>query len=695
MTGHTATPSRALRLLRGLGGGLGVVFVYVLLYLVGVGTGVSGLARAEDPYGVVTVDLRPSAGEVPTHVCVVSSGEGPRTRTKLSKMLVNGPGGPRIDVPTVASRQDGRCASGDGACAPRVRVPSSSADDLHIACTEDALLGDAGASTEPRVLTMLLEHLGGSPPVIESLSLTGGVLTVGVRANLPMIEVTARSIGGHYESHVRSYRAEQSGSDTKLVVLPISPRCRTVSLELPGTRLSESDRKALDVEVHGQPMDVERCVAPLRGGTVMRATIPRASAGEGQVRVSLPPRGAHAEQRGDGRAVPKMSFLARWDREWPPRTLALSAQQLRFTWQPPACIWDTDVCPDARLESGIQCTGRSDGQACHYTCPEALEDDELEVTTPVAVTFTRDRPRQSWTEIVQRPGETLTGYVPSDQIYLEADISSWVTSVPGSRVTHVEILGADGSTRRYPVEAVDTLRVLVSGASCEPVRYRLVGDRRYREASAKVRDGEIRFGDVAKTARVLTFNFVIFQGGGPAVNRFGGPLFRDDEVRTPVFFTALVQLAGSFRPRNPKWSRISGELRLGGTVGQWGWYGRSGADQRPRRVNPKVPWMRFLFEPAIAVDVWHGISLSAGLGVGSSWPLRGSDITNTKSFRPILSPSIDARFNVRPWLAFVAQGRVIVGEEILSADFDASGAPEDNYAPATSLLGLYGVQLNF
>jgi len=642
-------------------------------------------AKADDPYGVVTVDLRPSVGEVPTHVCVVSSGAGPRTRTPLSKLVIDRPQGPRMNVEAVASRADAKCPAGDGGCAPWVRVPTGDTERLHVACTEDALLGDAGASSQPRVLTMLLEHLEGSPPVIESVSLTGGVLTVGVRANLPKIVVTARSLGGHYEAHERSYRAEQSGNDAKLVVLPITPRCRTVSLELPGARLSESDRTSLEVRAHGDAVDVDRCVAPLRGGSVMRVTLPRARAGEGQIRVTV-----GADEGPEG-----ARFLSRWDGPWPPRSLVLAAQQLRFRWQPPACVWNRQVCPTASLEGGIACEGTSDGEGCNYVCPGTPRESDLEVSTPVVVTFTKDGPRQSWTEFLQRPGQLLTGYVPGDQVYLEADISNWVTNTPGSRVSHVEILGADGSTRRYPVEAVDELRVLVPGASCEPVRYRLVGDRKYREASANVRDGMIRFGDVSKTARVLTFNFVIFQGGGPAVNRFGGPLFRDDDVRTPVFFTALVQLTGSFRPRNPKWSRVSGELRLGGTIGQWGWYGRSGVDATPRRVNPKVPWMRFLVEPAIAVDVWYGITLSAGLGVGSSWPLRGSDISNTDSFRPLLSPSIDARFNVRSWLAFVAQGRVIWGEEILNAKFDDAGQPVDKYAPATSLLGLYGVQFNF
>ena len=44
-------------------------------------------AHAAKPYGVVTVDLRPEVGEVPTHLCVVSQGKGPRTRQALAELL--------------------------------------------------------------------------------------------------------------------------------------------------------------------------------------------------------------------------------------------------------------------------------------------------------------------------------------------------------------------------------------------------------------------------------------------------------------------------------------------------------------------------------------------------------------------------------------------------------------------------------
>ncbi len=641
-------------------------------------------ALADDPYGVVTIDLRPPEGELPTHVCVVSAGEGPRTRKHLSEVLEGSDAASRPVSPEVWGGGHGG-ACGSSACAPRVQLNASGGarepEQLHVACTADTLTPE-DARGEPRVAFLLLEHLEGSPPRVESVNLTGGVLTVGVEARLDKIIVTARSLGGHYAAARRAQRGETSGPDAKLIVLPLTPRCRWREVSTPGLHLREQDRDRLEVRAHGQALPLEGCVGPLRGGTSMRLRLPRTPSGaaEGSLEIER-----SADERGAGAA----SYGARWIGDWPERRLELSAQRLAFGWRQPACIVDQHSCPDAVLDGGVACKGTPVEGVCRYECPAETDGSPLELRTPVAVSFEVGEARQTWTEILQRPDQMLSGYVSSDQIYLEADVSGLETEVPGSRITHVEIYGNDGSTRRYGVRDRDSLRILVPGASCEPVRYRLVGDRRYQEASAEVKDGGVDFSDAESTARLMSFNLVIMQGGGPAVFKEPEPL------RTPIYFVGQVQLAAQFRPRKPKWARIAGELRLGGGFGQWGYYAPDTIGDDPRRARPKIPWMRFLFEPAIVVDVVPPLSLSAGLGIGSSWPLRPSDITRTESFRPILSPSIDARFRVRRWLSFVLQGRFIFLEDVMVAQVSGIGEPEQNYFDAVSVLGLYGVQLTF
>jgi hypothetical protein len=207
----------------------------------------ASVAHADDRYGVVTLDLRAELGDAPTHLCVVSEAKGPRTRQNLGELLEQDPGngGPGVGTrrtwfvkPEVWSGdQDSaeqlRCSEDPlGDCRPRVELPPglSQSSDLYVACTPDSLT-QGNLEQGPRPLFILLEHLEGSPPTIDSVRLTGGVATIGVRADLEQVVVTARSLGGHYLPHSRSERgAEETRADEgepvrKLVSLVLTPRC--------------------------------------------------------------------------------------------------------------------------------------------------------------------------------------------------------------------------------------------------------------------------------------------------------------------------------------------------------------------------------------------------------------------------------------------------------------------------------------
>ncbi len=657
------------------------------------------LARAAKPYGVVTVDLRPEVGEVPTHLCVVSQGKGPRTREPLSELLLapttpGEAGAAKPDELLVLdpalwgrSADDTACEAG-GACTPRVELPlaGSQADQLWVACATDSLVSDQDARA-PRVLVMMLEHLEGSPPLLESLKLAGGVATIGVQADLSRIVVTARSLGGHYEAHSRAFRAEEGSDGSELVVLPIAPRCHGVEVELPGVRLRESDRDRLVIRANEIELDPQTCVGPLQGSARMRVDIPRAS-GFGRIEVALPPIA--------GESPTATRFAAGWDTAWPERELSLDPHQIAFIWSPPACVWETGTCPTATLEGGIRCTATPlDDGSCQYLCPGEDPEGEVaewvDVSPPVAVSFEKEEPHQRWNEIVQRPGQTLSSYVDSGQIYLGADLSSWRTKVPGSRISHVELLDNDGSSRRYAVAEVEQLQILAPHASCDPLRFRLVGDRRYLEGAAEVRDGAVEFGPVHKTARLLTFNILLAQGGGPAIAFGGAP----GDLADPVYFAGIGQLAANFRPRDPRFARVAYELRIGGTLGQWGYFGPGSIGDDPRRVTTKVPWARILFEPAVVIDVVPPLAFGIGFGVGGSWPINNRDLRETDRFDFVLSPVADARFSIRRWVALVIQGRAILRERsVVTVDVVGTDTRVESF-PNVSLLGLYGVVFSF
>src|SRR5690606_10485093 len=229
-------------------------------------------------------------------------------------------------------------------------------------------------------------------------------------------------------------------------------------------------------------------------------------------------------------------------------------------------------------------------------------------------------------------GQTLTSYVPADQIYLDANVSAWRTEVPGSRITDVEIFGEDAEIHRYGVTHVPNLQLKVPGASCEPIRFRPRGDRDYDEALATVRSGSIELGRPERTARRTAFKLYMAAGGGPAWSDTFGPT----DV-PPVYFSALAQLALQFRARRPGWSRVGWELRVGGTLGRWGSRlverGEPSDDDDMSGDGDDMPsdtarteeqlrafgWARVMFEPGVVVAATHRIEVGSGFGVGFSF----------------------------------------------------------------------------
>lgn len=654
---------------------------------------------AAKPYGVVTVDLRPEIGEVPTQLCVVSQGQGPRTRETLGDLLLADATAPapshELDPKLWSGAQDpAPSCMAEGACSPVVELPLAglSAEQLHVACTTDSLLSDR-AAREPRVLVLMLEHLEGSPPSLESLKLTGGVATIGIGADLSRIIVTARSLGGHYDAHGRAFRAEEGSEANKLILLPIEPRCHGFDIELPGVRVRETDRDRLRLRADGRLLDPDTCVGPLRGSSRLRVVLPRADASS---RLEVEIATAKDERPTATR------FAAGWDTAWPEGELVLDPHQIGFIWSPPACVWPVGTCPVATIEGGIACSATPlDDGTCQYLCPgeEPVEGEDedgwssewVELEPPLAVTFRKADPDQRWTEILQRPGQTLASYVPADQIYLSGDVSTWKTKIPGSGIDYVELLGSDGAKRRYAVDEVDGLRILAPGASCDPQRFRLIGDRSFKEGSAEVRDGEVEFGPVHRTARLLTFNILIAQGGGMVLTQGGDTA---GSLANPVHFVALGQLAANFQPRDPRFARVAYELRIGGTLGQWGYFGPGSAGDTPRLVTDKLAWARVLFEPAVVVEVLPVLAFSVGFGVGGSWPIRARDQSVTKRFDFVLSPSIDVRFTLRRWIALVLQGRAFFREQSAVGEIVGS-EPRYTHYSNVSLVGLYGVELRF
>jgi hypothetical protein len=676
-------------------------------------------ASAQDRYGVVTLDLRPDAGQVPTHLCVVSEARSPRTRQTLWDVLEPEPEPAaiagrasaswrvRADVWGGSSVEALRCTEAPlGDCRPRVELPRGLGDksELFVACTADSLTEGAD-DTDPRPLFILLEHLEGSPPQIESVRLTGGVATIGVRANLDHVVVTARSLGGTYQPHQRSERAtdevgtEGAPARSKHVQLELTPRCRLTEVKLPRVRVRPSDRSRLTVRVHGQEITSGRCVENLAGTDVIRVRVPQAPLGVGAIDVELAPIEGKAGAR----------FAGHFEGRWPANPFALEFNQVTFHWRRPACIYPNDRCPSATLETGTTCAATVTEAGCTYRCPgEVTDENAMDLGLPLQLTFEKTQPAQRWTDTLAQNGQVLTSYVPADQIYLNANVNAWETSVPDNAINDVEIFGEDGQARRYGVTHVDNLQLRIPGASCEPVRFRPVGDRHFEDGIATVDDGKINFGDPQRRARMVGFNLTLLAGGGPAWSNADAVIAGSSpsSVRrrgtAPLYFNTLAMLAIQVRPRKPKLNRLAFEGRVGGTFGRWGRRQIDFDDDGDMPVINEISdrplgWARILFEPGLVISAHDRIAVGTGFGLGFSLPLRQDEDLTGRRIQFVYSPNVDLRFRLRSWLRLIVQFRGVFGEKpFLPADRDLGGSTfRQQDVSAWSMLALFGVQVAF
>lgn len=703
----------------------------VLALVLGVGVGWPTDARAQERFGILNLDLRTDAGDAPSHLCVVSEAEGTRTRRKLFEVLENKPadddGRVWFATPDVwdgdeASAERLVCASEEllGNCRPRIELPPrlSSSTELWVACTKDSLYAP-GAGTEPRPLFVLLEHLEGSPPSIESIRVTGGVATIGIAADLNTVEVTARSLGGHYLPDRSSQRAVlettgtpagEPGPARKKASLQLESRCRITPVKLPRTRLTDADRDRMSLRVHGMEFDVDRCVVgELEGAEVLQLRLPKAPLSVGSIDVGLAATGA-------GKAAAR--YGARYNGAWPEQPFPLTFKQATFEWRRPKCIYPEGECPVATLETGTRCASTLTEEGCAYTCPGTVGDDALDLELPLSVTFGKQNPRQRWTDKIAVNGQLLSSYVPSDQIYLKARFGSWQPDAPSNRIRQVIVYGENGDELAYGVAGVSELQLKVPGASCEPVRYEPRGDRKYDDDIASVADGSVEFGPPSRLAKRLTVNLTLAIGGGPAWSDAAG-----SGSNPPVYFNGLGMFAVRFRPRARGWNRIGFEARFGGTLGRWGettvtedeedalpdpdelQVEEDGATEEFRAFG----WARVMFEPGVVVAVHDRFGLGSGFGLGFSFPIREQqDLTGDRiSF--IWSPSLDGRFYIRPWFALMLQFRAVFGDPgflTSASDLQSEQSPmtgEDTAPPeletdilkARSLLATFGVVASF
>ncbi len=688
-------------------------------------------AAAQERYGVVTLDLRPISGEMPTHLCVVSETKSTRARDRLWDLVVDEPervgaaGGsestlwrvqPKAWSGEANSAEQQKCADDTiGDCRPRVELPPglTKANDFFAACTYDTL-ADGGTTSDPRPLFVLLEHLEGSPPRIESIRLTGGVATIGVDADLDRVVVTARSLGGAYLPHRRSERgireqASEAGAPSRshdvVVVLPLTPRCQIVELTLPRTPLQPEDRERLAVRAHGVPLDVDKCVGPLVGTEVLQVRLPQAPLGVGTIDVELAAR--------PGR--PGARFGGRYDGAWPRAPFELRFKQISFRWRRPACIYPESKCPSVTLDNGTSCTATPTKTGCDYLCPGIVDDGAVDLALPVGLTFEKEAPVQRWEDTLARAGQTLSSYVPADDIHLDANVNSWETDVPDNQISQVELFGEDGTARRYGVTHVPNLQLLVPGASCEPVRFRPIGDRHYDEGIAAVSEGKIMFGAPQRMARRIAFNVSLLAGGGPAWSTY-----TDGKNGPPLYFSGLGMFAIEIRPRKPKLSRWALEIRVGGTLGRYGTVVDTNTDatedvvddgtDEPERTNPNAAadedtaaaattanqttgWARLLAEPGVVFSAHQRVAIGAGVGFGLSLPFRTQQDIFGDRLRFIVSPNVDLRFRVRRWLKIVLQLRGVLNEQLVKQG-NPSVDPKSSDR-AGSFMTLFGLQATF
>ncbi|HWB75074.1 MAG TPA: hypothetical protein VG755_08955 [Nannocystaceae bacterium] len=692
-------------------------------------------ALAQEPHGVVTLDLRPEVGDTPTHLCVVGQAKSGRLRERLRELLepddekIAAAGGTEATVwrvrpkawdGTDASAERQRCSTDPlGDCRPRVELPASlaSATDFYAACTVDSL-AEGGAIDDPRPLFVLLEHLEGSPPQVTSIRLAGGVATIGVDADLGRVVVTARSLGGAYLPHKRSERGVEEGNGESttggnknvLVQLPLTPRCRVVELTLPGTALSEADRARLQVRAHGIKLDVAKCVGPLTGRDVLQVRVPQAPLRVGSIDVEL--------RWFKGR--PGAQFGGRYTGSWPEKVpYALTFKQVTFRWRRPPCIFPVNECPTATLETGTVCEATSTPAGCDYRCPGTVDNAAIDLVLPQKVKFEKSGPDQKWEDTVARAGQQLTSYVEAPDIYLSANVSTWKTDIPDNRISAVEIYGEDGEARRYGIgplplqeresnadqnDAKDEprtprdFRLKVPGASCEPVRFKPIGDRHYDEGVAQVTDGKLVFTKPERTARIARFNITLAVGGGPAFSSY-----RERGAPAQVYFSGLGMLSVELRPRKPKFSRIAFEPRVGGTLGRYA------TTLDPDTLDPDEPgggkptsvplstrtvgWARLLVEPGMVFSLHERVALGAGFGLGVALPFRSAENLVGDRLRFIYSPNVDVRIRAYKFLKLLLQFRGVLNEQAF-AQGKPLGLPTSK-SWAGSFLILFGAQFSF
>lgn len=683
------------------------------------------VAHANGPvYSEIQLDLRPEPGaDVPTHLCVVSEARGPVARQKLYEVLErNGKSRALLIDPKVwdgdaGSMESQRCGEDPITdCRPQLELPPKLADtgELFVACTAD-LSAEGGSAVEPRPLFVLIEYLNASPPQVESVRLGGGVATVGVfGASLKGVDVTARTLGGHYSPDTRSARGIVEGDgreSTASVKLELSPRCRQIEVKLPRFKVKPGDRASMSVRVHGKAIDVDKCVGNLVGTNVIQVRVPPAPLGVGSIDVEIAGTGGTARFGGD------------YETRWPSVPFVLVFNQVSFTWRRPQCIYPENECPVARLEGGTTCTGevippdgpgrRSPG--CSYRCPgEYSEETAVDISLPAQVEFEKSSPTQTWTDTLAKNGEELTSYVSSDEVYLGGSINDWRTSVPDNSISAVEIYGEDGSVRRYSVSHVDRLVLKVPSAviqaqnrTCEGVRFRPVGDRSYDELVGSVSDGNIEFGNPERGARRLNFTVTLAAGGGPAWFRGVDP--------PPIYFTGLGMFGVEIRPRRgPLSNRFAAEMRVGMTLGTWGVTEQEEQTitEPPGRIPPgqeetttteetvdketRIGWARVLFEPGMSVSLHERVALGVAFGLGFSLPFRQREAELTgASLNFIYSPNAELRFRLRRWLRLILQFRYMGGERGFRIPAGSTASDEPESPVAQSFIVLAGLQFKF
>lgn len=635
-------------------------------------------ARGRD-YGVVTLDLRPERGDVPTHLCVVSEVAGPRARQRLGQLMRGAPNAlgevelntelwPEFEaVPTCAS---------PGVCAPRIRVPGSqvSAQDFAVACVKDDLKSNR-VERDPRLLVLMLEHLEGSPPALDSLNLAGGVATIGVQLDLSRVVVTARSLGGHYAPHDRSYHAEVSDGSRKMVGLPLSPRCAWTALLLPGAQISEAQRARLRLVAQGRSMGAERCIGPLDGSSTLRAMLPP---GDGTGQILLERRAKEGASDPDA-----LTFRGQWRGRWPDELLELSPLRIHFRWRAPECIYPRGQCPAATLSSGQVCSAVYRNELCHYSCPgQDKPADGERIRLPVAVTFQKKRPVQRWSDTIDSPGQILSSYVDPSRRFLRADLRGWQTQISGSQVNYIDMLTSDGSTQRHAVQGRKVMDLRAPHASCELMRYRYGGDREYREQLAPIRDGKVVLAPPSSSARLVRFAVSLVQGGGPSfLNTKENKL-----LLPPTNYMGLLQLNMNVRPVRPKLARLSWDLRVGASLAQWGYFeGPVGTVERT--VDARLAWVRFMAGFAAGVDLWPRVRASVGVDFGGSWPLKFQKVFPVQRNNFLVIPSVGVEVQIRRNIALDLQARGIIGESYLLIE-----PGKTTFLETFSVAGLYGVR---